>query len=536
MLPSNPHHSQREPNEIKKLTIDFDPGFSLRDALNVLFCHKWKIILFFCTVTSAISVSTYRMPYFYSSEAKIVVNAGRDPNSIAPILGPSQYLNQGQQERVNNEVIILKSRILAERVVTEIGYEHFFKKHKKVPEKPAEKNVSKIEENVSSDPPKKSENEPKKFDKDLWNIAVNQVAGGLTVELKPLSFVVGLTITLRDAELAKKVLQTLLDVYINRYIELSEAKSVDVFQKRYDHFKEEFLKKEEALNSFKIENNIVSLDEQKTMLISREGELIGALNAAATKSVMLKTKIADLEKLLPTYEEIIVSQTTEGKTNYVADALKNLLIKLKNQEIELTSRYPADSRKVIEVTEQIALVEKSLAEEPESKEELTKSLNQSYEHFSRQLEENKIDFRSNEASLSVMRAQLENYQKELEKLVSYELPLARLERAQEVAQKEYQEQAAILQKAGSYKALNDQKIVSIDIIEPPTYSDEAVKPDKPKNIILGIVLGLFGGIGLAFFLDYFDDSMKTNEDVKRHLKIPVLAMITTNEFEKIYNT
>jgi len=537
-------HSPHERNETKKLAIDFDPGFSLRDALNILFCHKWKIILFFCTVTSAISVSTYRMPYFYSSEAKMVINAGRDPNTIAPILGPSQYLNQGQQERVNNEVVILKSRYLAEKVVDKIGYEQFIKKHKKEsekkpPEEPLTKTPPETKETISTNksieqPPPIEEKKPV-FNKELWNVAVNQMVAGLTVDLKPLSFVVGLTITLRDAELAQKALKTLIDAYINRYIELSEAKAVNVFQKSHDKSEKELRKKEEDLNNFKIENNIVSLSEQKTMLLSRVGELLGILISTRAKSASLKTKIADLEDLLPNYDKFVVSQQTEGKTNYVADALKNLLIKLQTQEIELTSRYPEDSRRVTEIKEQIVLVEKSLAEEPESNEELTKSFSQTYEHFSLQLEDSKIELNANEASLSIMENQLKEYQAQLEKLTSYELTLSRLEREQVAAQKDYQEQLAILQKAASYKALNESKIVSVDIIEPPTFSDEEVKPDKPKNIILGIVLGLFGGIGLAFFLDYFDDSMKTNEDVKRHLKIPVLAMITTDEFEKISN-
>lgn len=545
MLPSHSQH-ERTQAEIKKLTIDFEPGFSLRDALNVLFCHKWKIILFFCTVVSAISVSTYRMPDFYSSEAKILIGVGRDPNTIAPILNPSQYLNQNQQERVNNEVIILKSRLLAERVVDKVGYENFFKKRKLTEKKttesdkkntektpPSQPNESPTEKNTPNNAQQPSNESKLKIDKELWNIAVNQVAGGLTVELKPLSFIVGLTTTLRDPALAQKVLKTLIDEYIKRYLELSEAKSVNVFQARYEQYAADYNKKEENLNKFKIENNIISLDEQKTILISRSSELMGQINATETRIAGLKAKIADLLEILPQHEKIIITQTTEGKTNYVADALKNLLTKLRTQEIELMSRYPDDSRKVTDIKQQITLVENSLSEEPESNSEYTKSLNQTYEHFSRQLEENKIELNSQLATLKSINTQFTETQKQLEQLASHEFTLGRLEREREIAAKEYQAQLAIVQKADSYKALNESKIVNVDIIEPPTFSDEAVKPDKPKNVILAIVLGLLGGIGLAFFLDYFDDSMKTNEDVKRHLKLPVLAMITTNEFERL---
>ncbi len=603
------HHSsssQTEHIDPKKLMINFEPGFSLRDALNVLFCHKWKIILFFCTIVSAISVSTYRMPYFFSSEAKIVINSGRDPNTIAPILGPSQYLNQNQQERVNNEVLILKSRVLAEKVVHTVGYENFFKKPPKAPEqkpeskseqKPESKSEQKPESKSEQKPESKSEqkpelkseqkpelkseqkpelkseqkseskseqkpeqlsdqktaeNAPKNIDqstkktgetetpkqreiriKNMTESAVDQVMGGLIVELKALSFVVGLTITLRDPVLAQKVLKTLLDEYLKHYIELNEPKSVGVFKRRYDEYEKKLREKEDALYKFKVENNIVSLDGQIGMLISRVGELMGQIVGGESKIIGLKTKIADLEEILPNYKKLIISQTVKGKTNNLLDALKNLLIKLQTQEIELTSRYPDDSRRVVEVKKQIELVEQMISNEPESLAELTETVNQNYEYFSRQLEDTKIDLNSSEISLETMKKALTDYQEKLDRLLSFELTLKRLEREREILLKEYQAQLEILQKAESYKALNESKIVSVEIIEPPTFSDEAVKPDKPKNIILAIVLGLLGGIGLAFFLDYFDDSMKTNEDVKRHLKLPVLAMITTDEFERL---
>jgi uncharacterized protein involved in exopolysaccharide biosynthesis len=269
------------------------------------------------------------------------------------------------------------------------------------------------------------------------------------------------------------------------------------------------------------------------MLISRVGELMGQITAAESKIVGLETKVVDLENILPQHEKTIISQTVTGKTNNIVDALKNLLVKLQTQEIELVSRYPEDSRKVIEVKKQIELVEEILTSEPESLSELTETLNQNYDYFSRQLDDTKIELKSQETSLITMKQSLADYQEKLDRLLSFELTLKRLERERESILKEYQAQVEILQKADSYKALNESKIVSVDIIEPPTFSEEAVKPDKPKNIILAIVLGLFGGIGLAFFLDYFDDSMKTNEDVKRHLKLPVLAMITTNEFERL---
>jgi len=51
------------------------------------------------------------------------------------------------------------------------------------------------------------------------------------------------------------------------------------------------------------------------------------------------------------------------------------------------------------------------------------------------------------------------------------------------------------------------------------------KPKKKRNILLGIILGLFGGIGLAFFLEYLDNTVKTPEDVEDRFNIPVISTI-----------
>ena len=48
------------------------------------------------------------------------------------------------------------------------------------------------------------------------------------------------------------------------------------------------------------------------------------------------------------------------------------------------------------------------------------------------------------------------------------------------------------------------------------------------NITLGIIVGLVVGIGLAFFIEYLDTSVKTIDDVERALQAPVLGVIPQN--------
>jgi succinoglycan biosynthesis transport protein ExoP len=58
--------------------------------------------------------------------------------------------------------------------------------------------------------------------------------------------------------------------------------------------------------------------------------------------------------------------------------------------------------------------------------------------------------------------------------------------------------------------------------EPSLYP---AKPNVPAYMALAALVGLIIGIGLAFFIEYLDTSVKTLDDVEKYLEVPVLAVI-----------
>jgi capsular exopolysaccharide synthesis family protein len=65
----------------------------------------------------------------------------------------------------------------------------------------------------------------------------------------------------------------------------------------------------------------------------------------------------------------------------------------------------------------------------------------------------------------------------------------------------------------------------VQITDPAEPGKTPVKPNKTINIGLGLVVGLMMGVGLAFFIEYLDTSVKTIDDVERIFQAPVLGVI-----------
>lgn len=68
--------------------------------------------------------------------------------------------------------------------------------------------------------------------------------------------------------------------------------------------------------------------------------------------------------------------------------------------------------------------------------------------------------------------------------------------------------------------LNNVRVM--DYARAPTFP---ISPNKRQNAALGMLVGLFLGVGLAFFLEYLDTSIRTIGDIEKYLSWPVLSII-----------
>jgi capsular polysaccharide biosynthesis protein len=89
----------------------------------------------------------------------------------------------------------------------------------------------------------------------------------------------------------------------------------------------------------------------------------------------------------------------------------------------------------------------------------------------------------------------------------------------------YQDLLRDIQKARFSAAMDTYKLANIEIIDKARVPKSSVSPDIILNTLIGMLIGVFLGLGLAFVLDYFDHTLKSVEDVERYLNLSVLGSV-----------
>lgn len=102
------------------------------------------------------------------------------------------------------------------------------------------------------------------------------------------------------------------------------------------------------------------------------------------------------------------------------------------------------------------------------------------------------------------------------------LPFRNAQREEEMETRLYEALKARLQQVSIDLEVPRSPVTVVDRAEPPL---GPISPNLWLNVILGAIGGLVLGVGLTFFIELLDTSVKVMEDVERHIGLPVLGVI-----------
>ncbi len=74
---------------------------------------------------------------------------------------------------------------------------------------------------------------------------------------------------------------------------------------------------------------------------------------------------------------------------------------------------------------------------------------------------------------------------------------------------------------------------NVRVVDPAISNADPVRPVLPVNVAMGLLMGLFGGCALAFFMEYLDSTVKSREDVEITVGMPFLGIVPLIEEQDV---
>ncbi|MDZ7376910.1 MAG: polysaccharide biosynthesis tyrosine autokinase [candidate division KSB1 bacterium] len=465
--------------------------------------RKWAIILCLIAVVVPVTIWTFCTTPIFRAEATIIYEEPQD-TMFALDMGQPFY----NKSSVINMIEQIKSRRLADEVAALLPKEVIstFKFPDPLPKKfSQEKFIGRILQK---------------------NLSIEAVRGGDILKI---------SMEANDPTAAMVITNT----YVNKIIDWNlqkkreEISNVRNFvERQLSIFQDRLNAAEDALLDFKEQHNMVSLSDASQEVLKNLTDAEVSYNQAKTEREALEQRKRYIEqKKREVAPSLIVSNSKS--TEQLKQDLLNLETQYSNLQLQAS---PEDQTKLASLREKINQTKQDLINElmrNAMRENLVDPLSQ----LRSLLQESitiEVDLETYKAREQGLKRIMDDYNRQLQTLPKQELELARYIRAKEVNDKIY---SLLLEKREEARITEAGKIGDVRVIDPAEEPLWPVKPMKKKTVAIGFVLGMMLGIGMALFLEFMDNTIKTEDDVEKHLNLPILASIpnlNTNGFLSIH--
>ncbi|MFH0735391.1 MAG: polysaccharide biosynthesis tyrosine autokinase [bacterium] len=298
---------------------------------------------------------------------------------------------------------------------------------------------------------------------------------------------------------------------------------------------------EEILKKFQEEKGIVELPAQASALIQQLTDFESKQNAAKIELIIsernLKSLKSEMEKQDPRLNDYLESFAAEPYLKNLQESIATLEaqrdLALANNQLSKNSAITVSDfdKRIKELKEKlnqkISVYKAGLfASSPVEIKELSK-----------QILEEELKYQGLVSMVKQLDIIVKGYEKNFNELPKSTINYARLERERTAFEKLYQ----LVEEKYQEVLINEQSTPgNVLIIDVARRADEPSKPNRNLIVIVGLVLGIGLGLGFAFMKNYFDNTVKTPEDIQKK-NINVLAWVPLiegidlkdNEFEFI---
>jgi capsular exopolysaccharide synthesis family protein len=454
----------------------------LRDYLEILIRRKWFLIIFLVSIVTMVTIATFLLTPLYRATTTLEISR-ENPDIVT--FENTPYMQRLKDDYFQTQYRIIKSRNLAKRVVNRLSSE----------------NISLVKKNSEGDI-KNKESDRDDVDTFLKRLEVLPITKSNLVELQ---------FTSHDPQLTAKIANTAAEEYITFTLENKTEPTREAslrLEKQIEPLRKKFEESNKRLKDFISKNQFIFLDK---------GDDFENLQSTKISNLSQELNKATADRILKQalYQEIKESGVNNRAVleNPEIQAIRREHITLETEYAKLSRLYESAHPKLLFLKEQL------------DKLEFNKIINKEAERIIKARESDYKTAVKREKFLSDTISRLNRgFTDYPQKMLQYEI----IKREVDTNRTLYNNLLQRQKEVSVSTALAGSNIHILDRAEPPR---SPYKPNKTRNILLSLIFGLFGGICLAFFAEYFDDTIKTGEEIEKRTRLPFLGAIPFKKIE-----
>ncbi len=336
---------------------------------------------------------------------------------------------------------------------------------------------------------------------------VRAFLSGLSVQPIVETHLVSITYEHPDPQRAMLYADTLAEAYMEANLERaleSSTRALKWLNDQVEVFRSRQLESDLKVVQFRADNGLVGSSDQYSSSMERLASLQTAWSAASTNRIQIEAVYNQLAELSRSPEQSALAQHLS-----VANPQLGLLLTTRDERSRarqqllgtVGERHPdmvAADRELASVKAQIKQILDDIVRGRKAELEVA---------------------RNQEAALAAELALNQEEVKGLDrKLVDLKILEAEAERNRQFHQ-------SIDKRLSEVDLSHLLRNNNIRVIDAAVATDSPIRPKMAVNLAMGLVLGLFGGCALAFFMEYLDVTVKSREDVERVIGVPLLGVV-----------
>jgi len=315
-----------------------------------------------------------------------------------------------------------------------------------------------------------------------------------------------------DPALAATLANTVVDAYMDHMLTTRLVSIQNAMKWLNDNMAVERKKielAEQALLRYKGINGIVTdfTGDTETITAQKLAQLNAQVVEAETARVEAETRYKQAVAFLPSQD--MLDSIPEVLNNGLIQQIKTMEVGLGQRKSELSKRYGFNHPQMIVVESELKTLQ--------AKKEL---------EIGRIIDSLKNAYVVTLAKENSLKEALANQKNEALNLSQKAVEYNGLYHEAQSAKDMY---ALLLKRFKETSIAENLKADNIRMVDKAEVPNTPIKPRKLLNVLVAAFLGIGISLGMAFLLEYLDDSIGLPEDIKRHVQIPFMGLVPLHE-------